>query len=846
MDIQKTVLVVDDSTTNRSILCDILHSDYTVIQAENGIQALTKLKRQDKKVDAIILDIIMPEMDGYEFMNKIKQDKTLSQIPVIILTEKSDRDTEKKVLESGAWDFVPKPYDADIIKLRLKNVIARSQVSLLKELNNVMNYDPLTEIYSKNKFFSASKALLKDNPDKQFAFLRLDIDRFKLINSFFGTAYGDRLLKRVAKRIRDFAKTTECCTFGRIDADVFGIFTPYQGKEETVKQIEQAVEDMKKLSASYNIMIVYGVYVVTDRSLPISFMCDRAALAAKTVKGHYMKSYAFYDDKMRLSIENEQNIINEMSDALENNEFVPYYQPKYDVKTKKPVGAEALARWIHPTKGFISPGVFIPIFEKNGFISKLDFYIWECVCKQLKEWKDKGVPLFPVSVNVSRVNLYNPNLSKIIIELTKKYDVDPKYFNIEITESVYTDDNVMIDDITSQLRNNGFTILMDDFGSGYSSLNVLKDVQVDMLKMDMMFMFKAKYDGRAETIISSVIRMAKWLNIPVIAEGVDRAEQVEFLKSVGCDYIQGFYYSKPLPAADYEKLISDQEEQPVPENGASVNDLLWGKSGGLLAYIDSIDQPATIYECFPDSSVVMVCSNKAFSQKYGYGSSIYGKLNVKNCIDSECKEKFTSSVNKAIESKDRAECVLSMHEINGKKHWFKTHLRFVSETGVSSVLIAYFTDVTDMVLTDKRINEYKNYIQDEIDRKHKILIVSNNSDTCCQLEEILSQENTVFTAETIQAGKKLLLNEDIDLIYFDIQLISKDDEFPLDIDERRLPVIAITQAHSVLKGITKLKNRVSDFVMKPYIDELVRLRTNNLLKINISGSANEKYFSRTK
>lgn len=846
MDIQKTVLVVDDSTTNRSILCDILHSDYTVIQAENGIQALTKLKRQDKKVDAIILDIIMPEMDGYEFMDKIKQDKTLSQIPVIILTEKSDRGTEKKVLESGAWDFVPKPYDADIIKLRLKNVIARSQVSLLKELNNVMNYDPLTEIYSKNKFFSASKALLKDNPDKQFAFLRLDIDRFKLINSFFGTAYGDRLLKRVAKRIRDFAKTTECCTFGRIDADVFGIFTPYQGKEETVKQIEQAVEDMKKLSASYNIMIVYGVYVVTDRSLPISFMCDRAALAAKTVKGHYMKSYAFYDDKMRLSLENEQNIINEMSDALENHEFVPYYQPKYDVKTNKPVGAEALAMWIHPTKGFISPGVFIPIFEKNGFISKLDFYIWECVCKQLKEWKDKGVPLFPVSVNVSRVNLYNPNLSKIIIELTKKYDVAPKYFNIEITESVYTDDNVMIDDITSQLRNNGFTILMDDFGSGYSSLNVLKDVQVDMLKMDMMFMFKAKYDGRAETIISSVIRMAKWLNIPVIAEGVDKAEQVEFLKSVGCDYIQGFYYSKPLPAADYEKLISDQEEQPVPENGTSVNDLLWGKSGGLLAYIDSIDQPATIYECFPNGTVVMVCSNKAFSQKYGYGSSIYGKLNVKNCIDSECKEKFTSSVNKAIESKDRAECVLSMHEINGKKHWFKTHLRFVSETGVSSVLIAYFTDVTDMVLTDKRINEYKNYIQDEIDRKHKILIVSNNSDTCSQLEEILSQENTVFTAETIQGGKKVLLNEDIDLIYFDIQLISKDDEFPLDIDERRLPVIAITQAHSVLKGMTKLKNRVSDFVMKPYIDELVRLRTNNLLKINISGSANEKYFSRTK
>lgn len=195
----------------------------------------------------------------------------------------------------------------------------------------------------------------------------------------------------------------------------------------------------------------------------------------------------------------------------------------------------------------------------------------------------------------------------------------------------------------------------------------------------------------------------------------------------------------------------------MPENGTSVNDLLWGKGGGLQAYIDSIDQPATIYECFPDGTVVMVCSNKAFSQKYGYDSSVYGKLNVNNCIDSECKEKFTSTVNKAIESKDRAECVLSMHEINGKKHWFKTHLRFISETGVSSVLIAYFTDVTDMVLTDKRINDYKNYIQNEIDRKHKILIVSNNSDARCQLEEILSQENTVFTAETIQAGKSFFL-----------------------------------------------------------------------------------------
>ena len=846
MDRQKTVLVVDDSAMNRSILCEILCPEYKIVEAENGVQALKMLKNAKSKVDAIILDIITPEMGGYEFMECMKKDKRFAQIPVIILTEKADRASERKALENGAWDFVSKPYDAEIVKLRLKNVIARSQVSLLKELNHVMNYDPLTGVYSKNKFFSASKALLTSNPDKQFAFLRLDIDRFKLINSFFGNVSGDELLRYMARRIREFAKTTECCTFGRIDADVFGIFTPYQGKERTIEQMEQAVSRMKSLTPNYSIMLVYGVYIVTDRELPISQMCDRAALAAKTVKGHYMKSFAFYDDKMRLSIENEQNIINEMSDALENHEFVPYYQPKYDVKTNKPVGAEALARWIHPTKGFISPGVFIPIFEKNGFISKLDFYIWECVCKQLKEWKDSGVPLFPVSVNVSRVNLYNPNLAKIIIELTKKYDVDPKYFNIEITESVYTDKNIMIDEVTNLLRSNGFTILMDDFGSGYSSLNVLKDVQVDVLKMDMMFMFKAKYDGRAETIISSVIRMAKWLNIPVIAEGVDKAEQVDFLRSVGCDFIQGFYFAKPMPAKDYEKLISDQEKLTSHETGTSVNDLLWGKGGGLLVSIDNIEQPAMIYECFPDGTVEAVCANKAFSNRYGYDSSMYGKFNVVDCIDSEYKELFTDTINKVIESKGRDECALSMHDINGKKHWFSNHLRYVSETGVSSVIIVYLTDISDIVFMDQRINDYKDYVKNETERSHNILVVSGDEETRIQLGRILSQGNDVFTAESVESGKKQLSENEIDLIYFDIGLISENEAFPLDIDGKKLPVIAIIPSHDELSRRAVLKQRISDFVMRPFIDEIVRSRTANLLKIGITGVANEKFFNRLK
>ena len=715
-------------------------------------------------------------------------------------------------------------------------------MTMSEEMNVKKNFDTpqtcaLTAIARKENFLQHLQDFLDTHKTEKWCVAAIDVEHFRLYNELYGTEQGNTLLNILASHLLDYQKTSGC-PVGYWGNDDFFLCLP----DDRVQQQDIVITLQTCVSPNHQdvtFFLALGLCPVSEHpEADAATLCNYAQIAVMN-PDHSGSGIHRFAPAMLDSLKAQQQLLSELEHALDNHEFTFFLQPKCNSMTRAIVGMEALVRWNHPTRGCVPPAEFMPLLERTGLVTRLDQYIWESVCQTLQNWQANGSNLVPVSVNVSVVDIVNLDVPQIFSDLVEKYQLEPKLLLAEITETMLAENSSVVENAIQGLHRKGFVVMMDDFGSGYSSLNVLKDVQVDMLKMDMMFMFKAKYDGRAETIISSVIRMAKWLNIPVIAEGVDRAEQVEFLKSVGCDYIQGFYYSKPLPAADYEKLISDQEEQPVPENGASVNDLLWGKSGGLLAYIDSIDQPATIYECFPDSSVVMVCSNKAFSQKYGYGSSIYGKLNVKNCIDSECKEKFTSSVNKAIESKDRAECVLSMHEINGKKHWFKTHLRFVSETGVSSVLIAYFTDVTDMVLTDKRINEYKNYIQDEIDRKHKILIVSNNSDTCCQLEEILSQENTVFTAETIQAGKKLLLNEDIDLIYFDIQLISKDDEFPLDIDERRLPVIAITQAHSVLKGITKLKNRVSDFVMKPYIDELVRLRTNNLLTKNILAERND-------
>lgn len=241
-----------------------------------------------------------------------------------------------------------------------------------------------------------------------------------------------------------------------------------------------------------------------------------------------------------------------MKSALENHEFVVFYQPKYGLSDNQIAGAEALVRWKHPERGMISPGEFIPVFERNGFITKLDYYVWEQTCIQLRKWMDEGKNPLPISVNLSRVSLYNKDIVNVICNLVDSYRIPRRLFQVELTESAYNTNPKAVQDMMQRLREEGFYILMDDFGSGYSSLNVLKDIVVDVLKMDMKFFAGDDREGRGENIMAAVIRMAKWLNMPVVAEGVERIEQVEFLRSIGCEYVQGYYFAKPMPVEEYE------------------------------------------------------------------------------------------------------------------------------------------------------------------------------------------------------------------------------------------------------------------------------------------------------
>lgn len=413
-------------------------------------------------------------------------------------------------------------------------------------------YDELTGIYNKQAFYAKTKEMLLDNPDKNFDLLRINIERFKVLNDLFGESTGDKLLRYIGKFLKEI--NLPLCVSGRLYADNF-VVCYEAGKGDSRRMINTLQMVADSFAINNRTILSFGLYRIDDKTLPVSVMCDRANMALWKAKGNFKNPYCEYDEKMRQQVLKEQKIINAMEMAIQNKEFTLYLQPKYDIEKGTIIGAEALVRWISLENGFISPGDFIPVFENNGFVYEVDKFIWEESCHYLRKWLDEGREVHPISVNVSRIDLYVPKLVQHLVDLREKYQLPSQYLELEITESAYTEDPEQIITITRQLREAGFVILMDDFGTGYSSLNMLKDIQIDVLKLDMGFLKSSDYSAKGGNILTAILKMAESLKMQTIAEGVETKEQVEFLKSIGCRYVQGFYYSKPLPVGEFEKLI---------------------------------------------------------------------------------------------------------------------------------------------------------------------------------------------------------------------------------------------------------------------------------------------------
>lgn len=557
---ENTVLIVDDEKINRLILRKILGDSYEILEAENGREAIELLEREPEAVSAVVLDLVMPEFSGFQFMEVYSKSKTFGMIPVVITTVAGDSKTERECLRLGAWDFVSKPYDAEIIRFRVKNVIDRSENHVSKELRHRTQYSEIAPIYNMSMFYYTTRKMLQRYPQEKYAFIRMDFEKFRLINSFFGRDEGNNLLKYMVEYLLHLDYINTRITFGHMNADVFCVCLAYKEKDEILEFMKKTSGHIEKYPLDFNLNIMYGVYLIEDLTYNVSEMYEYANQAAKSCKREFsIQNYAFYEPKMGDAIMKEQRIVNNMRNALASEEFVIYLQPKYALHTNTLSGAEVLIRWIDPKRGMISPGEFIPIFERNGFIIKLDNYIWEKTCQLIRKWLDEGHTPLPISVNISRVSLYNPRLVEVLCDLVEKYNIPPELFQLELTESAYTTNQNNINNMMEALQKKGFIILMDDFGSGYSSLNILKDIKVDVLKIDMRFLENTENAARGENILAAVVRMAKGLKLPVVAEGVERKEQVLFLKSIGCEYVQGYYFAKPMPVTEYEELAFHTE-----------------------------------------------------------------------------------------------------------------------------------------------------------------------------------------------------------------------------------------------------------------------------------------------
>ncbi len=428
----------------------------------------------------------------------------------------------------------------------------RDRTEIVEELHREhfrATHDHLTGLYNEEWFYEKVKEALHDETEEAFYIVCSDIQNFKFINDIFGKQVGDELLIKMAGRLKD--RVALGGIYGHLEQDRFALLIKKRDFEPNIfKDIPKEVHTNKELSYPVNIFL--GVYEVTDRTMPVSEMCEHAIMAVHTLKGRFNLEIAYYDEDLRASVLKEQELTSDLDRALANKEIQIYLQPQI-TSDDKMVGAEALVRWLHPTRGMVMPGEFIEIFENNGLIVKLDQYIWRLACEHLKRWKESGWGDKYISVNISPTDFHFIDIYDTFIELIEEYQINPKNLRLEITETAVITNLEKQLELIEKLRDAGFIVEMDDFGSGYSSLNMLKDIRVDVLKFDLHFLRNSNDIERSRKIIKSLMILSHELDMPAISEGVETKEQVEFLKGIGCNLFQGYYFAKPMDVKTFEE-----------------------------------------------------------------------------------------------------------------------------------------------------------------------------------------------------------------------------------------------------------------------------------------------------
>lgn len=546
---KKRILVVDDNSINRTMLKEYLSDEYEIIEAENGLVALDILFYNYQNISAIVLDLCMPVINGFEFLKKVQLNPMFATIPVLVATSATDNEDEEKSLSMGATDFVKKPYNPVVVKMRLSKIIKMKEAS---EMVSISEFDSLTGFYTKEAFCHHVEMELNNNPQDDYDIVVSTIDNYASIEQCYGKSNCEKLLPKLADIARNTG--TDVLFFGRIGERSIAGFSKHSSRldDSYFSAISEKLVDFIQIE---NIQIKFGVYESIEKDISAVEAIDRALSAMDSITKKFGTVVAFYDKKVAEIQAKNFEMETAFESAIAKEDFEVWFQPKYSTKTKTVVGAEALIRWRGKDGQLISPAQFIPLFETDGLIPILDEYVFKKVCNYQKSRLEKGKTIIPISVNLSRASMFKKDFIKNYAKIANEMGVSHSCVPIEITESMAVKSS-SVKSFAEELINEGFSLHMDDFGSGYSSLASLQILRFDVIKLDKSLIdFIGTQSG--ESLIKHTVAFAKESGMKVVAEGVEKKEQLDFLRKINCDYIQGFYFAAPMPQREFDELLME-------------------------------------------------------------------------------------------------------------------------------------------------------------------------------------------------------------------------------------------------------------------------------------------------
>lgn len=573
----------------------------------------------------------------------------------------------------------------------------------------------LTGLFARNPFFTQTETFLRVNETAagKYCLVAIDIEHFKLFNEWYGQVAGDKLLREIGAHLNKMRQEFGGIA-GYMGGDDFVIVLP--NDEKVLENLKCRITGFVRAYGGHTgFLPAFGFYVIDDISLSASQMYDRAILAQETVKGNYAVRCAYYSSDMKTRLENNHVLLTEVQAGLERDEFIYYLQPKCNLNTGKIVGLESLVRWKHPEKGIVAPGYFIPVMESNGLITELDMKVWEQVCQTLQDWIKSGHKVIPISVNVSSVDIYAIDVVEHFKNLVRKYGLPPEYVELEITESAYVEEYKVITGVAEALRNAGFTVLMDDFGSGYSSLNMLKDVNVDVLKIDMKFL---KMDentmDKGMGILEAVTRMANIMGLRMIAEGVETEDQINYLLNMGCIYGQGYFFYKPLPVEEIKVLLND--ENNVDYRGIQARKIEHVRFKDLFqselasdSILNNILGPIAIYDVYCDNVELLQVNDKYCLLVGQDPVDLAENVQVMEAIHPEDRKKMQNIFQRSFQRlAEGAEGTVRRRREDGQYIWINIKAFFLREQDGHKMFYGAVRDVSEEMNQFQKLMIYQN------------------------------------------------------------------------------------------------------------------------------------------